>query len=216
MTGYRTDPHKPTSVNDDKWELWLAALDRVLSPAGPWAADREDPPTEVLLAVCDLRHDPYAARTARRFTISTLDAWGLALLLDDVELVMGELVINALRHGLAEHTTPSGQPVRIVLALTRESLLCVVTDPSEDRPAPRDVDFSAEGGRGLRVVEGLSHKWGWAPLRCPGKAVWAGFRLPRAAERPEQTPQNGARPIGSRVTRTSDRFSVHTGLTSYR
>ncbi|MFC6085978.1 ATP-binding protein [Sphaerisporangium aureirubrum] len=212
MTGYRTDPPKPTTVGDDKWESWLAALDRVLSPAGPWSSSGDQPPAEVRLAVCDLRHDPYAARTARRFTTTTLDAWGLTLLLDDVELVMGELVINALRHGLPEQgaTMPPRQPVRIVLALTRDSLLCVVTDPSEDRPAPREVDFAAEGGRGLRVVEGLSHRWGWAPLRSPGKAVWAGFHIPQVVE---QAPRYAER---SAVGRTPDRFSMQTGVTSYR
>jgi hypothetical protein len=212
MTGSRTDPPKPTTVGDDKWETWLAALDRVLSPAGPWSSSHDESPTEVRLAVCDLRHDPFAARTARRFTTSTLDAWGLALLLDDVELVMGELVINALRHGLREQsgTTPPRQPVRIVLALTHESLLCVVTDPSENRPAPRDVDFGAEGGRGLQVVEGLSQRWGWAPLRSPGKAVWAGFHLPGAIEQPHRHTGRSA------ISRTQVRFSMHTGLTSYR
>ncbi|WP_214411818.1 ATP-binding protein [Sphaerisporangium fuscum] len=180
MTGYRTELTKPAGIGDpDRWEDWLSALDRVLSPAGPWAVGGgHENPERLQLALCELRNDPYAARTARSFTTATLHGWGLGDLLDDAELVIGELVINALRHGLSSRAAVlSSHPVRIILALTDQSLICVVTDPSDERPTPREPDFGAEGGRGLQVVAGISHRWGWAPLRSPGKAVWAGFTL---------------------------------------
>ncbi|MCW2879538.1 MAG: putative signal transduction histidine kinase [Sphaerisporangium sp.] len=186
MTGYGTQRTKPTRVGDDRWEGWLAALDRVVSPSGAWTVGGgEENPERLQLALCELRHDPYAARTARRFTTTTLVSWGLAELLDDAELVIGELVINALRHGMSSRAAVfSGHPVRIILALTGESLICVVTDPSDECPTPRDPDFGAEGGRGLQVVAGVSHRWGWAPLGSPGKAVWAGFTLPGSTPSP--------------------------------
>ncbi|MFC4585385.1 ATP-binding protein [Sphaerisporangium corydalis] len=172
-------------MGDDRWEGWLAALDHVLSPAGPWSVAYGENPERLQLALCELRHDPYAARTARSFTKSTLSGWGLAELLDDAELVIGELVINALRHGLSSRAAVfSGRPVKIILALTDQSLMCVVTDPSDECPTPRDPDFGSEGGRGLQVVAGISHRWGWAPLGAPGKAVWAGFALPDNHPRP--------------------------------
>ena len=184
MTGYGTKRTKPAQAGDDRWGGWLTALDRVLSPGGPWADGGAENPERLRLALCELRHDPYAARTARRFTGTTLRDWGLTELLDDAELVFGELVINALRHGLGSRAAVfSGHPVRIILALTPESLICVVTDPSDECPAPRDPDHGAEGGRGLQVVAGISHQWGWAPLSSPGKAVWAGFDLPGDAPR---------------------------------
>lgn len=179
MTGYRTQRTKPAQVGDDGWEGWLAALDQVLSTAGPWTVTGGERPERLQLALCELRHDPYAARTARGFTTNTLSAWGLSELLDDAELVIGELVINALRHGLSSRTAVfTGRPVRIILALTEQSLICVVTDPSDEFPKPRDPDSVSEGGRGLQVVAGISHRWGWAPFGSPGKAVWAGFYLP--------------------------------------
>ncbi len=185
MTGYGTQRTKPTQVGNDSWEDWLASLDHVLSSSGPWAVGGEENPERLQLALCELRHDPYAARTARKFTTSTLRAWELDELLDDAELVIGELVINALRHGLSSRAAVySGRPVRIILALTERSLICVVTDPSDEFPTPRDLDFVSEGGRGLQVVAGISHQWGWAPLGSPGKAVWAGFTLPGSQTHP--------------------------------
>ncbi|WP_248963457.1 ATP-binding protein [Sphaerisporangium perillae] len=185
MTGYRTQLAKPAQLGDEKWEEWLTQLDRVLTSAGSWIAGGPDSGL-LQLALRELRHDPYPARTARRFTITTLNGWGLTSLIDDAELVIGELVINALRHGLSSRTAVhSAHPVRIILAHTGESLVCVVTDPSEESPVPRDPDYGSEGGRGLQVVSGISHRWGWAPLGSPapsgspGKAVWAGFTLPR-------------------------------------
>jgi anti-sigma regulatory factor (Ser/Thr protein kinase) len=172
-------------VPDHEWEDWLAALDRVLSPAGPWASDGDAEPDQLRLALCELRQDPYAARTARTFTTTTVRGWGLPDLLDDAELVIGELVINALRHGLrGRAAVVTGHPVRVILALTDASLVCVVIDDGEEVPTPREPDFGAEGGRGLQVVAAISDRWGWSPLRSPGKAVWAAFGL---GDRPPST-----------------------------
>ncbi|GII81140.1 hypothetical protein Sru01_61220 [Sphaerisporangium rufum] len=126
-------------------------------------------------------HDPYAARTARGFAAKTLHGWGMADLLDDAEPVVGELVINALQHGLAAPVPALftvRDPVRVILALTDDLLICVVTDPVGAVPVPREPGADAEGGRGLQLVAGISDRWGWTPLGPGGKAVWAGFRLP--------------------------------------
>ncbi|MDH2424015.1 ATP-binding protein [Sphaerisporangium sp. TRM90804] len=206
MTGYRTSPTAASS-HDEGWEGWPMALDCVLSPTGRHAGGVREEPETPELAICELSHDPFAARTARGFTRTTLRAWGLGALLDDAELVIGELVINALRHGVSELDEPPGEHVTIILGLTRDALIIVVTDPSEDRPSPRDPDHGAEGGRGLQVVAGVSHRWGWAPLRSPGKAVWAGFRLPG---------DHGRALRKSGIVRTTPHGTVHTGARPYR
>ena len=66
----------------------------------------------------------------------------------------------------------------MILCQTELSVLCAVTDPSDQGPCLREPDYEAEGGRGLQVVQGVSEMWGWAPLETRGKAVWAAFALP--------------------------------------
>ncbi|MGW4640338.1 ATP-binding protein [Sphaerisporangium sp. NPDC004334] len=188
MNGCRTQLANPAQTGDERWEGWLDELGRALSSGDSRVASGAPGATQdddgIRLERCELRGDPQAARTARRFTRATVREWGLDGLADDAELVIGELVINALRHGLSSRAAaPAAHPVRVVLAHTGESLICVVTDPSDRSPTPRPPDADSEGGRGLQVVAGVSHRWGWAPGH-PGKAVWAGFTLPRGTARP--------------------------------
>ncbi|GAA3508132.1 hypothetical protein GCM10023075_66800 [Streptosporangium album] len=160
-------------------------LDHVLPPGGlpPWSSG--DSHVEHLqLTVRSLRHDPRAARTARDFTSAALCTWELDSLVDDTGVVVSELVTNAVRHGIhGGGGLHSVQDIKIVLCHTGSSLLCAVTDPSDQGPSLREPDDEAESGRGLQLVQGVSQTWGWAPLQSRGKAVWAAFALPSRTAR---------------------------------
>ncbi len=126
---------------------------------------------------CALPPLPGSAGRAREFTRVTLDDWGMAAYLDMAELVVCELVTNALRHGLLSGTwTPEDRPIGLTLLRRNAELICMVTDPGCAAPVRVDTCASAEGGRGLQVVEACSAAWGWQPIEGAGKVVWALLR----------------------------------------
>jgi hypothetical protein len=132
------------------------------------------------VARCVLRGEPMSSRTAREFTRTTLGGWGLAAMFEDTEMVVSELVTNALRHGLqgVRHHGSSTPMLQLVLLRHERRLVAVVTDPGDQAPKLSEGGEFSETGRGLRIVEALSGSWGWAPLVTGGKAVWAAFDLP--------------------------------------
>ncbi|MDI9886131.1 ATP-binding protein [Streptomyces sp. HNM0645] len=141
-----------------------------------------DPAAVSSSASCALPARYEAVRGARKFTSRTLTRWELDERFDDVALVVSELVTNALRHALPADTTRSQEPpVRLHLMRWTGRLVCAVRDPSEESPVAGEVEDSAEGGRGLFLVDSFSDSWGWHPLAGPltGKVVWALFRLPQ-------------------------------------
>jgi hypothetical protein len=126
---------------------------------------------------CALPPLPASAGRAREFTKVTLDDWGMAAHMDMAELVVCELVTNALRHGLPSGTwTPEDRPIGLTLLRRDVELMCMVTDPGSAGPVRVDACASAEGGRGLQVVEACSAAWGWQPIAGAGKVVWAVLR----------------------------------------
>lgn len=136
-------------------------------------------------ATCALPPRFDAVKTARDFTHETLQRWQLDTEFDSVALVVSELVTNALRHGLgAPDPLPEPAPVRLDLIRWAARLVCAVRDPSGRPPTVTNscgdyVDFTAESGRGLCLVDSFSDGWGWHPLTglMHGKVVWALFRL---------------------------------------
>jgi anti-sigma regulatory factor (Ser/Thr protein kinase) len=119
---------------------------------------------------------PEEARTARQFVRDLLTAWGLSYLTDDAELIIAELVGNAVRHGLRSgpHAVATGsQPLRLCMLPRIGEVMLAVTDPSSEAPQPRAASADGESGRGLQIVGALSHIWGWSPIEGNGKAVWA-------------------------------------------
>ncbi|MFJ3792045.1 ATP-binding protein [Kitasatospora sp. NPDC090091] len=89
----------------------------------------------------------------------------------DAELALAELIVNAWRHG---RTT---SPVVLFLILGG-TLRVSVCDDSSDLPQPCTPSRNCETGRGLQLVEGLTHRWGAEPQKR-GKTVW--FELDAAA-----------------------------------
>ncbi|MGF1427918.1 SpoIIE family protein phosphatase [Kitasatospora sp. LaBMicrA B282] len=100
---------------------------------------------------------------ARRFTRTTLAGWGLTPLADFAELLVSELVTNALVH--AQH------PQR--LRLYRDRMLTLeVADAGRSAPRLRPAGSEDEGGRGMHLINELAHRWGSRPTK-EGKVVWA-------------------------------------------
>jgi Histidine kinase-like ATPase domain len=121
---------------------------------------------------------PEEARTARQFVRELLTCWGLAYLSDDAELIIAELVGNAVRHGVRtapQFRSAGAEPSVLRLCLLRRvgEVMLAVTDPSDEAPTPRAPSFTGESGRGLQIVGALSYVWGWSPIEGHGKAVWA-------------------------------------------
>ncbi|MFD7280814.1 SpoIIE family protein phosphatase [Streptomyces sp. NPDC059862] len=114
--------------------------------------------------------DPAEVGRARAAVREQLHDWGLARLADSAELMVSELVTNAVRHS---HRRP------VELRLVRgDTLLCEVDDDDHDLPTLRGAGPGDEAGRGLRVVSTLAREWG-ASRRGAGKTVWFELTLPR-------------------------------------
>ncbi|MDH6704205.1 serine/threonine-protein kinase RsbW [Kitasatospora sp. MAA19] len=82
----------------------------------------------------------------------------------DAELALAELLVNAWRHG----ETPA--PVVLILAVG-PTLRVSVSDESPGLPEKQQPALLAQAGRGLQLVEGLTHRWGVDPQER-GKMVW--------------------------------------------
>src|SRR3954451_6633442 len=113
---------------------------------------------------------PDSARHARRFVAEVLtDTRADATLLDVATLLTSELVTNGIVHAHTE--------LRVVVDVTDRYLRVEVADGNPSLPARRDYDDSAMTGRGMEMVELLSHEFGAEPIDGDGKRVW--FRLAR-------------------------------------
>ncbi|MFD7450016.1 ATP-binding protein [Kitasatospora sp. NPDC059827] len=82
----------------------------------------------------------------------------------DAEVALAELIVNAWRHG----RTPSPA---VVISIESRTLRVDVADLSPLLPERRRPTELAESGRGLQLVEGLTHRWGAEPQKM-GKRVW--------------------------------------------
>jgi anti-sigma regulatory factor (Ser/Thr protein kinase) len=145
---------------------------------GPWAPARPQASgpaaADAQAATCLLGPRPESVRTSRDFTRTTLADWRLSVLTDMAELVVSELVTNALRHGVPSAPGTVGDHcIRLRLLAQAPFVICIVTDPGTDIPVLRDSGPTDESGRGLNVVESCSVRWGWQLLDGGGKIVWA-------------------------------------------
>jgi len=117
-----------------------------------------------LASILKLGTLPRSVSTARQHTAVTLSEWNMAHLADDAQIVVSELVTNALVHGAG--------PVTVRLRANTESLLIEVSDALAAPPEPRHHAADAEGGHGLEIVSALCDSWGCYP-DSGGKVVWA-------------------------------------------
>ena len=115
------------------------------------------------VAAWDLPADPAVVAEARRTATGQLSRWGLDELAFTTELVVSELVTNAIRYA-------SG-PVRLRLIHER-TLVCEVLDGGATAPHLRHPRATDEGGRGLLLVSQLAQRWGTRFIP-DGKIIWA-------------------------------------------
>ena len=147
-----------------------------LLSAPPLVGDPASAPVQPA-ATCTLRPSPESVKAGRDFARATLMDWGMTAVSDLAELVVSELVTNALRHGIpSARKLAAEQGVRLRLLAQAPFVMCMVTDPGRDIPVLRASDPVAESGRGLSVVEACCVRWGWHLLDEGGKVVWALLR----------------------------------------
>ncbi|MDX3578957.1 MULTISPECIES: SpoIIE family protein phosphatase [unclassified Streptomyces] len=120
------------------------------------------------VATWDVPPDPSAVAETRKNTCRQLAAWGLDEVAFVTELVVSELVTNAIRYG--------GAPIRLRLIRDR-NLICEVSDASNTAPHLRRARTFDEGGRGLLLVAQLTQGWGTRQTYT-GKTIWAEQDLP--------------------------------------
>ena len=106
-----------------------------------------------------------SVRDARRFLTSRLQEWDREAASWTAELLLGELVTNAVLHATG------GAFSVTVLALPDGSVRLEVRDASVRQPRLRDYGTSSTTGRGIALVAQLSRGWGVLPEET-GKVVW--------------------------------------------
>ena len=112
-----------------------------------------------------------AVPCARLHTRQVLWEWKLRSLGENAELLVTELVTNAVK---ASRAMTQAFPVRLWLASDSARVLILVWDASLQPPVRMDTSDEAENGRGLMLVEAISEQWGWYFREGnDGKAVWA-------------------------------------------
>ncbi|MFD7409544.1 SpoIIE family protein phosphatase [Streptomyces sp. NPDC059866] len=121
------------------------------------------------VATWDLASDPAVVAHARQNTTEQLTDWGLDEAVFITELVVSELVTNAIRYGQP--------PLRLRLIREAHNLICEVSDASNTVPRMRRARVFDEGGRGLLLVAQLTDRWGTRHTHV-GKTIWAEQSVP--------------------------------------
>jgi hypothetical protein len=159
---------------------WLTlAAEMAGLTSGSWRSSPDQVPTRPVplprVATRTLGPGTGSVRTARDFTIATLQRWGTAERSQDIAIVVSELLTNALRHAVpGPGDSRPRRPIRFGLLQPGCGVLCAVADPSQAAPVLQTRGSFAETGRGLQIICALSDQWGFAPSD-PGKVVWALF-----------------------------------------
>ncbi|MEU9120900.1 SpoIIE family protein phosphatase [Streptomyces sp. NPDC048506] len=129
------------------------------------------------VAEWEVASDPAAVAPVRSACLRTLESWGLEAIAFTTELILSELITNAIRYG--------AQPIRVRL-LYDHALICEVSDGTSAAPHLRRAATTDEGGRGLFLVAQFAQRWGtrYAP---GGKVIWTEQSLDDG--RPEPGPE---------------------------
>ncbi|MGO4459610.1 SpoIIE family protein phosphatase [Streptomyces sp. M-16] len=137
----------PTRPSDDI--ALLVARTRRLDPAR--------------IAEWDVPPDPAQVSRVRNACARRLADWGLEEIAFTTELILSELITNAIRYG--------SEPIRVRLLYDR-SLICEVSDGSSTSPHLRRAEETDEGGRGLFLVAQFAQRWG-TRYTDRGKIIWS-------------------------------------------
>jgi anti-sigma regulatory factor (Ser/Thr protein kinase) len=118
---------------------------------------------------------PGAVPCARLHTRHLLWEWQLTGLSQEAELVVSELVTNAVHITQADGRNA---PVRLWLLADHTRLLMLIWDASPLPPVRMNTSDDAENGRGLLLVEALSTRWDFFAHHSGGKVTWAALDKP--------------------------------------
>jgi hypothetical protein len=113
----------------------------------------------------DLPASHHSSLRARAYTQEALASWNLSDLSDDVLLIVGELVTNAILH--------AEPPITLVLNPSGHGVRVEVIDTSPVMPVTPSFNETRTSGRGLAIIAAISAQWGAQPLPSGGKSVWA-------------------------------------------
>jgi anti-sigma regulatory factor (Ser/Thr protein kinase) len=148
----------------------LMTCEQVAVPRAGWAI-------QSVLAIAAL---PTATPCARLHARNITCEWGLGDLADTIELVVSELVTNAVQasvddEGRPRYTDEHGLAcIHLRLSTDGVAALIEVWDENFGLPAPDQANLDDESGRGLMLVDALAERWGWdLPPSGRGKVVWA-------------------------------------------
>ncbi|MEV5122770.1 SpoIIE family protein phosphatase [Streptomyces decoyicus] len=133
------------------------------------------------VAEWDVPRDPAAVSPVRNGCARQLADWGLERIAYGTELILSELITNAIRYG--------AEPIHVRLLHTPDSLISEVSDGSSTSPHIRQAKDTDEEGRGLFLVAQFAEHWG-TRYYPRGKTIWAAQAvgpdaLPEAEESPE-------------------------------
>jgi anti-sigma regulatory factor (Ser/Thr protein kinase) len=117
----------------------------------------------VLVTSLQLPPDHAAAARARRFVSDTLRGWGCEDVVPDAQLLVSELVTNAVLHARSA--------TRVTVERNGATVRVSVDDDSSAQPRLRELGPEAVTGRGLLLVDRIAQRWGVDP-RAGGKCVW--------------------------------------------
>jgi anti-sigma regulatory factor (Ser/Thr protein kinase) len=121
---------------------------------------------------------PSAVRCSRVFVRLGLRQWGRPSLAEDSELVISELVTNAVQATGVTEVKPLWSQlaelatVHVRLLLFEHSVILAVWDRDSAPPVPGEPGTDSENGRGLSIVAALCERWDYLPAKN-GKCVWA-------------------------------------------
>lgn len=123
---------------------------------------------------------PPAVGSARRYARRMLVGWGLDSITDDVEIIVSELITNAVKATGCAETRPVwsrlhdrvGVIYLCMSATADANVIIEVWDRAITPPHEVDADADAEQGRGLKLVSALSVRWGTRWPSGGGKIVW--------------------------------------------
>ncbi|WP_093655208.1 SpoIIE family protein phosphatase [Streptomyces wuyuanensis] len=120
-----------------------------------------------LVADWQVPRDPAAVAPVRAACVRRLREWGLGHIDFAAELVLSELITNAIHYGT--------EPITVRLVRDR-ALICEVSDGSSTSPRLRRAKVTDEGGRGLFLVARFAERWG-TRYTATGKVIWAELSL---------------------------------------
>jgi anti-sigma regulatory factor (Ser/Thr protein kinase) len=117
----------------------------------------------------DVPQDPAAVARVRSAVNAQLDTWGIDEPAFATELILSELVTNAIRYG--------APPIHVRL-IRDGTLVCEVSDGTSTAPHLRYAATTDEGGRGLFLVAQIAERWG-TRYTDTGKIIWSEQALDR-------------------------------------